>query len=66
VKRLCEILGIAAWTPNRLRHNAATRFRKKFGIEIARLLLGHSKLSTTEIYAEPNRRKARMAARSIG
>jgi hypothetical protein len=34
--------------------NAATRFRKKCGIEIARILLGHRKLNTTEIYAEPN------------
>ncbi|MHB1422839.1 MAG: tyrosine-type recombinase/integrase [Gemmataceae bacterium] len=66
VKRLCEAVGVPTWTPNRLRHNAATRFRKMFGIEVARLLLGHRKLTTTEIYAEPNARKARRAALDLG
>lgn len=66
VKRLCEAVGVPTWTPNRLRHNAATRFRKKFGLEVARLLLGHRKLSTTEIYAEPNARKAMRAALDLG
>ncbi len=66
VKRLCKTAKVAAWTPNRLRHNAATRFRKKFGIEIARILLGHRKLNTTEIYAEPNARKAMRAAMDLG
>lgn len=66
VKRLCRSAKVAEWTPNRLRHNAATRFRKKFGIEVARILLGHRKLNTTEIYAEPNAVKAMMAAREIG
>ena len=54
IKRLCRSGKVPSWTPNRLRHNAATRFRKKYGIEIARILLGHRKLNTTEIYAEPN------------
>jgi hypothetical protein len=40
------------WSPNRLRHNAATTLRREFGIEAARVALGHSKLDTTEIYAE--------------
>ena len=66
VKRLCNAAKVPGWTPNRLRHNAATRFRTKYGIEIARILLGHRKINTTEIYAEPNARKARQAALDLG
>jgi len=66
VQRLCISAKIPAWTPNRLRHNAATRFRKKYGIETACILLGHRKLNTTEIYAEPNTRRAREAAMNLG
>jgi integrase len=66
VKRLCQTVHVPIWTPNRLRHNAATRFRRKYGIEVARILLGHRKLSTTEIYAEPNARKAMGAAFHMG
>ena len=40
------------WFPNQLRHLAATLIRAEYGAEIARVILGHSKLSTTEIYAE--------------
>lgn len=43
---------IPRWSPNQLRHNFATRMRKEFGIEVARVLLGHSSLSTTEVYSE--------------
>ncbi len=66
VKRLCVMVKVPAWTPNRLRHNAATRFRRKYGIETARILLGHRKLDTTAIYAEPNTRKAKRAALDLG
>jgi integrase len=40
------------WNPNQLRHSWATRIRKEFGIEEASAGLGHSNLSTTEIYAK--------------
>ncbi|MFL5328125.1 MAG: tyrosine-type recombinase/integrase [Gemmataceae bacterium] len=30
------------WHPHQLRHNAATNFRKEYGIELARIILGHS------------------------
>lgn len=46
------------WSPNQLRHNAATFLRKHFGIEAARVVLGHSSVAVTEIYAELDRRKA--------
>jgi integrase len=66
VKRLCEAGDVPAWTPNRLRHNAATRFRKKWGLEVARILLGHRKMNTTEVYAEADHLQARRAARELG
>jgi integrase len=32
-----------------IRHNAATHLRKEFGIEVARIILGHRSASVTEI-----------------
>jgi site-specific recombinase XerC len=49
-----------------LRHNAGTRFRRKFGLEASRLLLGHRKLTTTQVYAEADLEKAMEAARRLG
>lgn len=46
------------WSPNRLRHAAATQLRKQFGIEAARVVLGHSSAGVTEIYAEQDLAKA--------
>jgi site-specific recombinase XerD len=46
------------WHPNRLRHNAATRLRREFGLDVARVILGHSSPAVTEVYAEVDRAKA--------
>lgn len=40
------------WHPNQLRHNAATRLRKEFGLDVAQVVLGHKTLSVTQVYAE--------------
>ena len=45
-------------TPHRLRHNAATRIRKDFGLEAAQLLLGHARADVTQLYAEADEAKA--------
>jgi integrase len=66
IRRLCLIAGVAPWHPHQLRHSAATRFRREYGVEAARALLGHSKLSTTEIYAERDARAAMRVARKVG
>jgi integrase len=66
VKRLCDEAEVPRWSPNRLRHNAGTRFRKRYGLEVARILLGHRKMNTTEVYAEADQAKAREAARKVG
>jgi integrase len=46
------------WHPHQLRHNAATNLRKEFGVEVARIILGHATAFTTEIYAEADRQQA--------
>jgi integrase len=46
------------WHPNRLRHSAATRLRREFGLDVARVILGHSSPAVTEVYAEVDRSKA--------
>ncbi len=43
------------WAPNQLRHPAGTKIRKSHGAEAAQVVLGHSRLDTTEIYALPRR-----------
>jgi integrase len=63
----CKAAGIGEWTPNRLRHSWATRVRKtRHGLEGARAGLGHSSLSTTEIYAERDSDLAREVAAEVG
>ena len=54
------------WSPNQLRHTRATELRESHGAETAQLVLGHSKLSTTEIYAERNLSAAIDLQRQIG
>ncbi|HEX5269400.1 MAG TPA: tyrosine-type recombinase/integrase [Gemmataceae bacterium] len=46
------------WHPHQLRHLAATRLRAEFGIELARIILGHSSASMTEVYALDNLKAA--------
>ncbi len=54
------------WAPNRLRHSFGTEIRKHEGPEAARVLLGHSDLKTTEIYAERDRQQAITTAKRLG
>jgi integrase len=54
------------WSPNQLRHGMATRVRREFGLESAKVLLGHSQLNTTGIYAEQDRQRAIEVAKRIG
>ena len=54
------------WAPNQLRHAAATRIRAAYGIEAARVILGHSSAVTSEIYAEIDREKAKQIVGEIG
>jgi integrase len=57
---------IPAWHPNQLRHNAATRLRREFDLDVARAVLGHSSPVVTEIYAEIDSLKAIEAMERVG
>jgi integrase len=54
------------WHPHQLRHNAGTRLRREFGLDVARAVLGHSTPVVTEIYAELDRSRAAEAMEGIG
>jgi integrase len=65
-KQAAEWRANHCWAPNRLRHNFATRARREFGIEAARVTLGHSSAVTSEIYAERDLEAARAVVAKIG
>jgi site-specific recombinase XerD len=54
------------WAPNRLRHNAATRLRREFGLEVAKAVMGHSSVGMTEVYAEQDQAAAAAAMAKVG
>jgi integrase len=67
ITRACELAKIEnKWSPNRLRHNAATELRKQFGIDVVRTILGHSSVDTTQVYAEIDYESARAAMEKAG
>jgi integrase len=66
IGRACKKAGVPVWTPNQLRHSAATEIRDKYGLEYTQVYLGHAHASTTEIYAEVDFEKAAKVAREIG
>jgi integrase len=55
-----------SWHPHQLRHSAATRLRKKFGLEAARVVLGHRSTAVAERYAEIDQDKARQIMGEVG
>ena len=57
---------LPSWSPNRLRHAAATEVRRQFGLEAAQVTLGHAKADVTQVYAERDAELARTVALKIG
>lgn len=57
---------IPSWHPHQLRHNAATRLRREFGLDAARAVLGHASADMTEVYAERDEAVAMGAALRVG
>jgi integrase len=53
------------WSPNQLRHTFATKIRKELGIEAASVLLGHSEVGVTQIYAQRDKESAIEALRRL-
>lgn len=66
IGRACKRANVKHWSPNQLRHAAATRLRREIGIEAARVVLGHTSATTTEIYAEADRVNAIDAMKKSG
>jgi len=66
VKRACLRAGVTVWTPNQLRHTAGTFIRKTYDLETARIILGHTSVATTEIYAERDAEAAKNTMKEIG
>jgi len=57
---------IESWSPNQLRHSAATEIRKQFGVEGAQVILGHASADVTQVYAERDLKLAKEIARTLG
>jgi integrase len=66
IHRGCRAADIPIWGANRLRHNAATAVRARYGIEAARSLLGHADLRVTQVYAEADEGRAREIMWEVG
>jgi integrase len=66
ILRACQAAGVPPWSPLQLRHTAGTLFRAKYGLEAAKAILGHSRVETSQIYAERDLNKAEQIMREIG
>jgi integrase len=66
IRKACAREGIPQWHPHQLRHTAGTEIRRKHGVEAAQTVLGHARLSSTEIYAESDLAEAMKIAGQMG
>jgi len=66
IVRACAAAGVPPWHPHQIRHSRATDLRRQFGIEAARVTMGHASLDATEIYAEADVERARQIAFEVG
>jgi integrase len=64
--RACAKANVPAWSPLQLRHTAATLIRAKYGVEAAKVILGHTRVETTQLYAERDLGRAEQIMREIG
>lgn len=65
IHRACIKAKIDTWGPNRLRHTRATDLREH-GLDNVATILGHSKIETTQIYAEKNLKAAMELVSKVG
>jgi integrase len=66
VARACRKALVPRWSPNQLRHNCATKVRRRYGIDGAAAVLGHRTGTVTEVYAEADLQRAIDIMREIG
>ena len=66
IREICKKNDIPHWSPGQLRHNALTRLRADYGLDIAQTIAGHAQANTTEIYAERDWNKAIAIVEKVG
>ena len=66
IDRACKLADVPRWHPHQLRHSYGTRIRKEFGVEVARVMLGHRSVAVTELYAEVDRGRVRDIVARVG
>lgn len=66
VRRAAIAAGVEVWTPNRLRHSAATQIEGQFTLDDAQAVLGHSSPKMTRRYSDAQRRVAAQVMKEIG
>jgi integrase len=66
IEKAARGAGVPIFGANRLRHTFATECRRTHGLEAAQVLLGHAKMSTSEVYAAKAVDLARRVAGEIG
>jgi integrase len=65
IARACRKAGVPEWGPNRLRHSRATELRS-YGLDVVKTILGHSKVETSQVYAEKDIAAAMELVAKIG
>lgn len=66
ITRACKKAGVPHWHPHQLKNSCGTDVRKRFGLEASRAFMGHTKLSTAEIYAEKDMELVEKIALEMG
>ena len=66
VARACEKARVPHWHPHQIRHTRATEIRAEYGLNAARVVLGHRSPQITEVYAEIDVAKAAEVMGKIG
>jgi integrase len=50
LKRACRKAGVPILTPYQIRHLGKNELTRRYGVEVARVMMGHEKTSTTDLY----------------
>ena len=66
VRRASFTAGVEWWSPNRLRHSAATEIEELFTLEDSQAVLGHSNPNTTRRYSEAQKARAAEIMKKLG
>jgi site-specific recombinase XerC len=64
--RRTGLAGKRHWHPHQLQHTKATEFRRQYGLDAVRAVLGHHSLKITEVFAEFDVNKAAEVMERLG